>query len=70
MYKDGNEVKIANTTAGYYNLEKPEKIGNIFKAGIGAGYELNSGLRVGANIEQKIDTTNETKYQINLSWKF
>ena len=70
MYKDGNEVKIADTTAGYYRLEEPERIGSIFKVGVGAGYELYSGFRIGATVEREMNTIDEMRYQMNMSWKF
>ncbi|MDR2880138.1 MAG: hypothetical protein LBV03_09510 [Fusobacteriales bacterium] len=69
-YKDGNEAKIAHTSAGYYRLEEPEEVKDIFKIALGATYEIYSGFRIGTTIEQKMATTNETKYQVNLSWKF
>ena len=70
VYKDENEVKIANTDAGYYKLEKPEKIENIVKANVGVGYETAGGFKVGAKVEREEGSVKGTKYMMDFSWKF
>ena len=69
-YGDGNQVKIKDTTADYYRLEAPKDVKNILKGNIGVGYEINEALKIGAKIEQTISSTDETKYQLGLTWKF
>ena len=70
IYGDGNEVKIANTDAGYYRLEEPEKIDNIFKANVGVGYETSGGFKTGVRVEREEGSVKGTKYQLDFSWKF
>ena len=70
IYGDGNEVKIANTDAGYYRLEEPEKIDNIFKANVGVGYETSGGFKTGVRVEREEGSIKGTKYQLDFSWKF
>lgn len=69
IYGDGNEVKIANTDAGYYRLEEPEKLDNIFKANVGVGYETARGFKTGVRVERE-GSVKGTKYQLDFSWKF
>lgn len=69
-YGDGNQVKIKDTTADYYRLETPKDVKNILKGNIGVGYEINDMIKVGAKIEQTISSTDETKYQLGLTWRF
>ena len=70
IYGDGNEVKIADTDAGYYRLETPEKIDNIFKANVGIGYETAGGFKTGVRVEREEGSVSGTKYQLDFSWKF
>ena len=70
IYDDGNRVKIADTPAGYYRLEKPEKIDNIVKANLGLGFETAHGFKTGVRVEREEGSVDGTKYQIDFSWKF
>ena len=53
IYDDGNRVKIADTPAGYYRLEKPEKIDNIVKANLGLGLQYDFGYKTRISLEYK-----------------
>lgn len=70
IYEDGNEVKIANTDAGYYRLEVPNKVDNIFKVNVGLGYETSGGFKTGVRLEREEGSVKGTKYQLDFSWKF
>ena len=63
-------MKIADTPAGYYRLEKPEKIDNIVKANLGLGFETAHGFKTGVRVEREEGSVDGTKYQIDFSWKF
>ncbi len=69
-YDDGNRMKIKETTADYYYLEKPDTNENIIKARVGIGYETAGGIKIGGKVEKTLSEKDEMKYQLDLTWKF
>ncbi len=70
VYDGGNSVKIAGTSAGTYNLEKPENLKGIFKVGVGIEYLTDSGIGLGVEVERYDATTEVMNYKVTASYQF
>ena len=70
VYDGANRAKIKGTTAGFYELEEPKKLKEIFKMGIEAKYETEAGHSIGLEVMREEGSTEKTKYGLNLMYKF
>ena len=70
VYNGVNQAKIKNSNAGYYDLEKPKEIREIFKVGAQVQYETNAGHKIGVGVTREAGSVNATKVGINAVYKF
>ena len=70
IYDGVNQAKIKNSSAGYYYLEKPKEIKEIYKVGAQVQYETNAGHKIGVGVTREVGSINATKYGINAVYKF
>jgi outer membrane protein len=70
IYNGVNQAKIKNSNAGYYDLEKPKQIKEVYKVGAQIQYETNAGHKIGVGITREAGSVNATKVGINAVYKF
>ena len=70
VYDGVNQAKIKNSSAGYYDLEKPKEIRGIYKVGAQVQYETNAGHKIGVGVTRETGSVNATKYGVNAVYKF
>ena len=70
VYNGVNQAKIKKSSAGYYDLEKPKEIKEIYKVGAQVQYETNAGHKVGVGVTRETGSVNATKYGVNAVYKF
>lgn len=70
VYNGVNQAKIKKSSAGYYDLEKPKEIKEIYKVGAQVQYETNAGHKVGVGVTRETGSVNTTKYGVNAVYKF
>lgn len=70
VYNGVNQAKIKNSNAGYYDLEKPKEIREVFKVGAQVQYETNAGHKIGVGVTREAGSVNATKVGINAVYKF
>lgn len=70
VYDGVNQAKIKNSKAGYYDLEKPKEIKDIYKVGAQIQYKTNAGHKIGVGVTREAGSVNATKYGINAVYKF
>ena len=70
VYNRVNQAKIKQSSAGYYDLEKPKEIKEIYKVGAQVQYETNAGHKVGVGVTRETGSVNATKYGVNAVYKF
>ena len=70
VYDGVNQVRIKNSTAGYYGLEKPKAVKEVFKVGAQVQYETNAGHKIGVGVTREEGSVRATKYGVNAAYKF
>ena len=70
VYNGVNQAKIKKSSAGYYDLEKPKEVKEIYKVGAQVQYETNAGHKVGVGVTRETGSVNATKYGVNAVYKF
>ena len=70
VYDGRNQARIKNSSAGYYDLEKPKDIKDIYKVGAQIQYETNAGHKVGVGVTREEGSVRATKYGVNAVYKF
>ena len=70
VYDGVNQAKIKNSSAGYYDLEKPKEIRGIYKVGVQVQYETNAGHKIEVGVTRETGSVNATKYGVNAVYKF
>jgi len=70
VYDGVNQARIKKSKAGYYDLEKPKEIKDIYKVGAQVQYETNAGHKIGVGVVREAGSVNATKYGINAVYKF
>ncbi|ASS40385.1 autotransporter-associated N-terminal domain-containing protein [Fusobacterium sp. oral taxon 203] len=70
VYDGVNQARIKKSKAGYYDLEKPKEIKDIYKVGAQVQYETNAGHKIGVGVVIEAGSVNATKYGINAVYKF
>ena len=70
VYDGVNQARIKKSKAGYYDLEKPKKIKDIYKVGAQIQYETNAGHKIGIGVTREAGSVNATRYGVNAVYKF
>ena len=70
VYDGVNQARIKKSKAGYYDLEKPKEIKDIYKVGAQIQYETNAGHKIGVGVTREAGSVNSTRYGINAVYKF
>ena len=70
VYDGVNQARIKKSKAGYYDLEKPKKIKDIYKVGAQIQYETNAGHKIGVGVTREAGSVNAIRYGINAVYKF
>lgn len=70
VYDGANKAKIKSTSAGYYELEEPEKLKEIIKIGAELKYETKEGHSVGFEVTRQKGSVDATRYGINMLYRF
>lgn len=70
VYDGVNQAKIKKSSSGYYNLEKPKEVKDIYKVGAQVQYETNAGHKIGVGVTREEGSVRATKYGVNAVYKF
>ena len=70
VYDGVNHARIKKSKAGYYDLEKPKEIKDIFKVGAKIQYETNAGHQIGVGVTREEGSIKATKFGVNAVYKF
>ncbi|CAN2326918.1 Autotransporter domain-containing protein [Fusobacterium sp. oral taxon C10] len=70
VYDGVNQARIKKSKAGYYDLEKPKKIKDIYKVGAQIQYETNAGHKIGVGVTREAGSVNAIRYGVNAVYKF
>ena len=70
VYDGVNQARIKKSKAGYYDLEKPKEIKDIYKVGAQIQYETNAGHKIGVGVTREAGSVNSTRYGVNAVYKF
>jgi len=70
VYDGVNQAKIKKSNAGYYDLEKPKQVKEVFKVGAQVQYETNAGHKIGLGVTREAGSVNATKVGVNAVYKF
>ena len=70
VYDGVNQARVRKSKAGYYDLEKPKKVRDIFKVGAQIQYETNAGHQIGVGVTREEGSVKATKFGVNAVYKF
>ena len=70
VYDGVNQARVRKSKAGYYDLEKPKKVRDIFKVGAQIQYETNAGHQIGIGVTREEGSVKATKFGVNAVYKF
>ena len=70
VYDGVNQARIKNSSAGYYDLEKPKEVKDIYKFGAQIQYQTNAGHQIGIGVTREEGSIKATRYGVNATYKF
>ena len=70
VYDGVNQARVKNSNAGYYDLEKPKEIKDIYKVGAQIQYKTNAGHQIGVGVTREEGSVKATKFGVNAVYKF
>lgn len=70
VYDGVNQARIKNSSAGYYELEKPKEVKDIYKFGAQIQYQTNAGHQIGIGVTREEGSIKATRYGVNATYKF
>ena len=70
LYRDANQAKIQDTTAGYYNLSRPEVRRFSTPVGVDLGYEKANNYGVTLSVEAGKFKRKDVNYSVKFNYKF
>ena len=70
VYDGVNQARIKNSSAGYYDLEKPKEVKDVYKFGAQIQYQTNAGHQIGIGVTREEGSIKATRYGVNATYKF